>query len=225
MSKWLLWLELPEDLLPVSVTQDGRVLTCFNAVMILFIDFSAFQNAKVVITVLVAKRRVSHVQTMRFVISRQESARGPVFVLLALLVKIVRIVSILTNELCGEKTCLRGFRPGPTQKGLYSHRRWIIKGMKILDLDSREIILSIHGKQGGGIKCGYCAADLRICFFTYAKIKFSHDAAQLLKNNPKYCDNLGGFIVHSTEICPKDALGKVNVKKVPQRRCRHNDKP
>ena len=24
-----------------------------------------------------------------------------------------------------EKTCIRGFRPGPTQTGLYSHRRWL----------------------------------------------------------------------------------------------------
>ena len=24
-----------------------------------------------------------------------------------------------------EKTGLRGFRPGPTQTGLYSHRRWL----------------------------------------------------------------------------------------------------
>ena len=24
-----------------------------------------------------------------------------------------------------EKTCLQGFRPGPTQTGLYSHRRWL----------------------------------------------------------------------------------------------------
>ena len=24
-----------------------------------------------------------------------------------------------------EKTCLRGFRPGPTQTRLYSHRRWL----------------------------------------------------------------------------------------------------
>ena len=24
-----------------------------------------------------------------------------------------------------EKTGLRGFRPGPTQTGLYSHRRWV----------------------------------------------------------------------------------------------------
>ena len=28
-------------------------------------------------------------------------------------------------EPCSEKTGLRGFRPGPTQIGLYSHRRWL----------------------------------------------------------------------------------------------------
>ena len=31
----------------------------------------------------------------------------------------------LTYEPRCEKTCLRGFRPGPTQTGLYSHRRWL----------------------------------------------------------------------------------------------------
>ena len=29
------------------------------------------------------------------------------------------------NEPRYEKTGLRGFRPGPTQTGLYSHRRWL----------------------------------------------------------------------------------------------------
>ena len=29
------------------------------------------------------------------------------------------------NEPRCEKTGLRGFRPGPTQTGLYSHRRWL----------------------------------------------------------------------------------------------------
>ena len=29
------------------------------------------------------------------------------------------------NEPRSEKTGLRGFRPGPTQTGLYSHRRWL----------------------------------------------------------------------------------------------------
>ena len=31
----------------------------------------------------------------------------------------------MVNETCREKTCLRGFRPGPTQTKLYSHRRWL----------------------------------------------------------------------------------------------------
>ena len=31
----------------------------------------------------------------------------------------------LSNEPRSEKTGLRGFRPGPTQTGLYSHRRWL----------------------------------------------------------------------------------------------------
>ena len=30
-----------------------------------------------------------------------------------------------TNEPRCEKTGLRGLRPGPTQTGLYSHRRWL----------------------------------------------------------------------------------------------------
>ena len=29
------------------------------------------------------------------------------------------------NEARSEKTGLRGFRPGPTQTGLYSHKRWL----------------------------------------------------------------------------------------------------
>ena len=30
-----------------------------------------------------------------------------------------------TYERHYEKTCLRGFRPGPIQTGLFSHRRWL----------------------------------------------------------------------------------------------------
>ena len=30
-----------------------------------------------------------------------------------------------TYELLHEKTCLQGFRPGPTQTRLYRHRRWL----------------------------------------------------------------------------------------------------
>ena len=38
----------------------------------------------------------------------------------------MRIISSSgTHEPCCEKTGLRGFRPGPTQTGLYSHTRWL----------------------------------------------------------------------------------------------------
>ena len=88
--------------------------------------FSAFQSAKVANMASDARRSVSRVQIMQFVISRQESARGLVYVLLVLLVKTVKIVSIINDhELRGRKTCLRGIRPSPTQIGLYSYRRWI----------------------------------------------------------------------------------------------------
>ena len=32
---------------------------------------------------------------------------------------------VVSNEPRYEKTGLRGFRPGPTQTGLYCHRRWL----------------------------------------------------------------------------------------------------
>ena len=32
---------------------------------------------------------------------------------------------LLVFEPRSEKTGLRGFRPGPTQTGLYDHRRWL----------------------------------------------------------------------------------------------------
>ena len=38
------------------------------------------------------------------------------------------IVRIFNIEPRGEKTGLRGFRPGPTQTELYSHRRWLEAG-------------------------------------------------------------------------------------------------
>ena len=34
-------------------------------------------------------------------------------------------VAVFVNEPPCEKTGLRGFRPGPTQTGLWSHRRWL----------------------------------------------------------------------------------------------------
>lgn len=55
-------------------------------------------------TGLVARKHVSRAQTMLFVTSRQESAQGPVFVPLALLVQTVRIcVSLVIGEMVATK--------------------------------------------------------------------------------------------------------------------------
>ena len=35
---------------------------------------------------------------------------------------------IIAKELYRKKTCLLGFRPGPTQTGLYNHRR-LLEGL------------------------------------------------------------------------------------------------
>ena len=42
-----------------------------------------------------------------------------------LILKIPLILATLIFEPRSEKTGLRGFRPGPTQTGLYSYRRWL----------------------------------------------------------------------------------------------------
>ena len=49
---------------------------------------------------------------------------------------------ILEYEPRCEKTGLQGFRPGLTQTGLYSHRRWLE------DLDSRELYYSYSENKG-----------------------------------------------------------------------------
>ena len=38
---------------------------------------------------------------------------------------VLSVPLLLTYEPRCEKTGLRGVRPGPTQTGLYSHRRWL----------------------------------------------------------------------------------------------------
>ena len=37
----------------------------------------------------------------------------------------IEVTQLKTYEPRSEKTCLRGFRPGPTQTELYSPRRWL----------------------------------------------------------------------------------------------------
>ena len=76
-----------------------------------------------------------------------------------------------------QKTGLRGFRPGPTQTGLYSHRRWLetwnfgfgkqrnctIKVVKTKALNSFAVTAKL----------------ICVFVFAYAKIRFSHVAAHI----------------------------------------------
>ena len=72
-----------------------------------------------------------------------------------------------------EKTCIRCFRPGSTQTRLYNHRRW---------LDAWNF--KFREKMGctfyvAKIKALIsCAVTCTAFVYTYAKSRFSHDAAQ-----------------------------------------------
>ena len=67
------------------------------------------------------------------------------------------------NELCREKTCLRGFRSCPTQTGLFSHNRWL----EARNFGFRKKRNSIY------------VAKTKV-LISYAKSRFSHDAAQII---------------------------------------------
>ena len=70
-----------------------------------------------------------------------------------------------------EKTGLRGFRPGPTQTGLYCHRRWL----EALNFGFRkEILYYPHSENKDADQLrGYREADLRLCFRICKKPVFS----------------------------------------------------
>ena len=62
-----------------------------------------------------------------------------------------------------EKTGLRGFRPGPTQTGLFSHRSRLEAWN--LAISRRGIVLSRNSENKGANQLrSYCEADLRLCF-------------------------------------------------------------
>ena len=67
---------------------------------------------------------------------------------------------------------------GPTQTGLYSHRRWLeSSNLGNMDLDSRGIVICIHVAKTNK---GTDTAQLICTFgFIYAKSRFSHDVAQI----------------------------------------------
>ena len=79
-------------------------------------------------------------------------------------------------EPISEVTCLRGFRPDLTQTGLNSHRRW---------LEARNFGKKNRGstiyvvKTKALIRCAVTTQLICASVFTYAKIRFSGNAANI----------------------------------------------
>ena len=91
-----------------------------------------------------------------------------------------------TYEPRREKTCLRGFRPflgggfrlkGPTQIGLYNHRRWL-QTLNFVFRKYRDCTI-YEVKTKAMISCTVTKQLIRAFVFAYAKVQFSRDAAQI----------------------------------------------
>ena len=95
-----------------------------------------------------------------------------------------------------EKTGLRGFRPGPTQTGLYNHRRWLeafIFGFR----KYRDCTISV-AKTKALTSFAVTAKLICVFVFAYAKSRFSHDAAHITNSEEP--------IQTATELDPLFAL-------------------
>ena len=77
-----------------------------------------------------------------------------------------------------EKTGLRGFRPGPTQTGLYSHRRWLEAGNFVFR-NKRDCTTPV-AKTKALVSCAVTAKLICVFVFAYAKRRFSHGAALMV---------------------------------------------
>ena len=89
------------------------------------------------------------------------------------------VLSVVCQELepRHEKTCLRCFRPGPTQTRLYSHRRWLDAWNFGFEKEMNCAIYVVKTKAL--ISCAVTAQLICAFVFSYAEITFSHDAAQI----------------------------------------------
>ena len=77
-----------------------------------------------------------------------------------------------------EKTGLRGFRPGPTETGLYSSRRWL-EACKFVYKKKRDCTIYL-AKTKALISFAITAKLICVFVFAYAKSRFSHDAAHAM---------------------------------------------
>ena len=86
-------------------------------------------------------------------------------------------LTIWSYEPQGRKTGLRGFRPGPTQTRLYSHRRWL-ETWNLGFRKQRDCTIQV-AKTKALISFAVIAKLICIFVFAYAKIWFSHVAAHM----------------------------------------------
>ena len=81
----------------------------------------------------------------------------------------------VANEPRRQKTGLRGFRPGPTQTGLCSHRRW---------LETRNF--GFRKQRECTIRVAKTKTLICVFVFAYAKIRFSIVVAQIMTNQTSH---------------------------------------
>ena len=76
-----------------------------------------------------------------------------------------------------EKTGLQGFRPGPTQTGLYNHRRWL-ETCNFGFRKKRDCTICV-AKTKALTSFPVTAKLICVFVFSYAKSQFSHDVAHI----------------------------------------------
>ena len=76
-----------------------------------------------------------------------------------------------------EKTGLRGFRPGPTQTVLYSHRRWL-EALNFGFRKKMDFTIRV-AKTKALISFAVTAKLICVFVFAYAKSRFSHNEAHM----------------------------------------------
>ena len=93
-------------------------------------------------------------------------------------------ITKLTNEPRCEKTGLRGFRPGPTQTRLCSHRRWL-EAWNFGFSKQRDCTICVAKTKA---LISFVVTAKLICVFVsaYAKSRFSHNEAKIQVLWPNY---------------------------------------
>ena len=79
------------------------------------------------------------------------------------------------------KPVFGGFRPGPTQTGLYSHRRWL-EAWNFELRKQRDCTIQV-AKTKALISFAVTSKLICVFVFAYAKIRFSHVAAHFMAQN------------------------------------------